>query len=125
MSGKRPFKKEKIEERILHDVNVFLRTHMRDSRLKFVSVTKVEISADYSHAKVYWDTFDSDIKVEAEIAFSKVRGKIRSMLAKTLKIRHTPELNFVYDSQFESEKAISEILDEESGRGKHTGSQTS
>ena len=36
MSGKRPFKKEKIEERILHDVNVFLRTHMRDSRLKFV-----------------------------------------------------------------------------------------
>jgi ribosome-binding factor A len=115
------FKKEKIEGRLLQDLNTFLRTHVRDSRLKFISITKVEISTDFSYAKVYWDTFDDDARDDAQVALEKIRGKFRSMLAKTLKIRHTPELKFLYDSQFESENKIKEILEEESKKGKFAG----
>ena len=52
-------KKAMFEERILNELNMILRRDMNDTRLQFVSLTHVELSNDFSMAKVYWDTFDS------------------------------------------------------------------
>lgn len=111
-------KKEVVEERVLHDINTFLRTSFRDERLRFVSITKVEISNDYSFAKVYWDTYDPNIRGDAKKALNGCSKKIRSMLSQSLKVRHTPEINFIYDSQFEDETNISKILEQEAKSGR-------
>ncbi len=74
---KSPFKKEKLQDQILTEINRILRTETSDKRLRFVSVTKVEINKDYSFAKVFWDTFDSTKRGDAKEALIKSVGRIR------------------------------------------------
>lgn len=102
--------KPKFEERIKNEINSFLRSELSDPRVVMTSVTRVELNQDYSVATVYWDTFDSARRGDAKGAIESARGRLRSLLAKTLKVRHTPELNFVYDSQFEDERNIERLL---------------
>ena len=61
-------------------------------------------------AKVYWDTFDSSKRGDAKKAIEGLAGKMRSLLAKNLDVRHTPILEFYYDSQFEDEMKITQLL---------------
>ena len=102
---------------MLMTMNQLLRTHFSDNRLQFISFTKVELSCNLSHAKVYWDTFDGKKKQEATNAIAGIHGKMRSHLANFLQIRQIPQLKFIYDSQFESEKNISDILKDEGHLG--------
>ncbi len=116
---KASFKKEKFEERIQNDINAILRFELNDQRLTFVSVTRVELSADFSQAKVYWDSFDSEHRGDIKRAIEATNKKIRSLLAARLQVRHTPELFFIYDSSFEDESHIEEILKQEKQSGRY------
>jgi len=107
---KNNFKKDKFEERLLNEINSLLRTGLADSRLQFVSVTKVEMSPDYGYAVISWDTFDAHTRGDAKKAIEKAKGKIRSELAKVLDVRHVPSLSFIYDNQFEEENKIDILL---------------
>jgi len=113
---KSPFKKEKLQDQILTEINRILRTETSDKRLRFVSITKVEINKDYSFAKVFWDTFDSTKRGDAKEALIKSVGRIRSLLAGILTLRKVPGISFEYDNRFEAEKHITDILDEEKNK---------
>jgi ribosome-binding factor A len=113
---KSPFKKEKLEDQIQEEVNRILRVETSDARLRFVSVTNVEVNKDYSVAKIFWDTFDSAKRGDAKEAITKNTGRIRSLLASTLTLRKVPLLIFVYDSQFDAEKKITDILEREKNK---------
>lgn len=107
---KNNFKKSKFEERLLNEINGLLRSGLTDARLRFVSVTKVEMSPDYGYAVVHWDTFDAHTRGDAKKAIEKARGKIRSELAKVLDVRHVPALSFIYDNQFDEENKIVQLI---------------
>ena len=117
MVKKNPFKKDKFEERLLNEINSLLRTIIRDPRLQFVSITKVELSPDYSYATCHWDTFNAGTRGDAKKAIEEARGKLRSELAKVLEVRHVPSLTFEYDNQYEEEQKIVKLMknSEESG----------
>lgn len=110
--------KAKYEEMILSEVNQILRSKLSDTRLQFVSVIKVDLSNDYSHAKLFWDTFDLEKKVDIQKAMDSSASKIRALLSKSLTVRQVPALHFHYDGQFEAQNAIEGILAEEAKSGK-------
>jgi ribosome-binding factor A len=113
MAKEKSFKKEKFQEGLVKEIILILRSEIKDSRLTFVSITKVELNKDNSLAKVYWDTFDSTKRGDVKKALGSVGSKIRGLLSSRLKVRHTPSLEFIYDSQFESEKKIDDLLKSE------------
>lgn len=121
--NKKSFKKDKYQERLLNEVNSILRTQVSDPRLQFASATKVELNQDFSVAKVFWDSFDVSKKDDISKGLNAVKGKVRSLLASSLGVRHTPEIVFVYDSQFESEQEISNLLNSEKDNGKFNPDQ--
>lgn len=108
------FSKTKYEERVRDEINLALRREFSDSRLANVSVTHVELTQDYSHAKVYWDTFNASKRGDAKEAIESTAGRMRKILASKMEVRHTPELHFIYNSQFEDELKITRLLDSES-----------
>lgn len=122
MARKQGHNKALFEEKIKNELNLTLRKSMSDPRLKFASFTRVELCDDYSMAKVYWDTFDASKRGDIKKAFEGVASKLRSVLAKELKIRHTPSIELYYDSQYDDEKKIVDLLaqagDEQSKDGK-------
>ena len=118
-----PFKKVKLEEKIKDDLNALLRFKTSDTRLQFVSISRVELSTDYEVAKVYWDTFDASKRGDAKKAIEGLDGKMRSTLGKSLKMKKTPDVEILYDSQYEDEHKIERILAEEAGHGRGVGEE--
>ena len=116
MARKVTFNKIKFEERLLQQINTLLRREFKDPRLVNVTVTGVELSKDYSYAKIQWDTFDKTKRGDAKTALEGISGKLRSKLAATMEVRHTPQLKFEYNAQFEAEFHISQILKKEANR---------
>lgn len=111
-------KKAKFEDRILNELNLILRKDLNDTRLQFASLTKVDLSNDYSVATVYWDTFNSEKRDDIKVALESCESKLRSSLSQVIKVRHTPEIKLVYDNQFESEQYITDLLGSEIKSGK-------
>lgn len=108
------FSKLKYEEKVRDFINTALRREFADPRLMNVSVTKVELTQDYSHAKVYWDTFDVKKRGDAKEAIEATAGRMRKFLADKMEVRHTPEIHYVYDSQYEDESKITQLLNDSS-----------
>ena len=105
--------KVKFQERILNESNSILRTDVSNPHLQFVSFTKAELNDDFSVCKLGWDTFDKNKRGDIKDAIEGIQGLLRSKLAKILKVRHVPEIKFFYDSQFEDELHITNLLEEE------------
>ncbi|MBF0360369.1 MAG: 30S ribosome-binding factor RbfA [Oligoflexia bacterium] len=116
MNKENKFKKAKFEEEIKELISSFIRKNISDTRLSFVSITKVELNGDYSVATVYWDTFNTTTRGDSKKAIEGITGKVRHHLSTVLKVRQTPIINFIYDAQYESEQKITRILEEENKR---------
>jgi ribosome-binding factor A len=104
------FSKMKYEERVRDEINLALRREFADPRLMNVSVTHVELTQDYSHAKVYWDTFNAQTRGDAKEAIESTAGRIRKLLSTKMEVRHIPEIHFIYNSQFEDSSKIEKLL---------------
>ena len=102
--------KDVFQDKIRNEISVMLRREIADPRLTMISITRVELNQDYSVAKVFWDTFDAAKRGDAKKAIDGLTGRMRSLLAKNLDVRHTPILEFFYDSQFEDELKITQLL---------------
>jgi len=107
---KKTFTKTKLEERIMNEINFSLRSVVNDPSLQFVSITKVILNGDFSQAVCSWDTFDNSKRGDAKKAILKVASRLRGIISQKLELRHTPQLSFIYDDQFECEKNITELL---------------
>lgn len=104
------FSKLKYEEKVRDVINLALRREFTDPRLMNVSVTHVELTQDYSHAKVYWDTFNTATRGDAKAAIEATAGRMRRLLAEKMEVRHTPEIKYIYNSQFEDANKIDKLL---------------
>jgi ribosome-binding factor A len=106
--------KELFQDKIRNEISNILRREISDPRLNMISITRVELTPDYSQAKVYWDTFDASKRGDVKKAIEGVSSKMRTLLANNLQVRHTPVLFFYYDSQFEDELKITQLLNKSS-----------
>ncbi|HOB11783.1 MAG TPA: 30S ribosome-binding factor RbfA [Syntrophomonadaceae bacterium] len=92
-----------------------LQEEIKDPRLDFstVSVSRVEVSNDLSHARVYISIMgDEQKQQETMAALQKARGFIRSGVAAEVQIRHAPEIDFRLDRSIEHGIRMSSLLDE-------------
>ena len=110
MARKQGHNKVVYQDKIRDTINVALRQTLKDPRLMIVSVTRVELNNDYSVAKVYWDTYDTAKRGDTKKAVDGIASKIRAVLAKELEVRHTPKLEFFFDSKLEDEQKIADLL---------------
>jgi ribosome-binding factor A len=98
------------QDRMKNAINSILRREISDPRLSLCTITRVDLNPDYSVAEVYWDTFDASKRGDIKEAIEGLTGKMRTLLAKKLEVRHTPVITFIYDSQFEDEMNITKLL---------------
>jgi ribosome-binding factor A len=84
--------------------------HSKDPRFSFVSISSVEISRDYSHAKIFVTTLNDKEVKETIAALNKAAGFFRHELATTLNLRTTPKLHFHFDNTLRQGQRILELL---------------
>lgn len=77
-----------------------------------ISITKVKITSDLKYAKVYVSLLNSKNEEKTIEALKSSAGFIRSLIAKRINLRITPELVFEKDDSMEYGMKIEEILKE-------------
>ena len=90
---------------------------VRDPRVKNITVTRVETSADLQHAKVYVSVMGSE--KEGKLALNGLQnaaGFVQSRLAKRLTTRFIPQILFILDDGIKKSIEIARILHEENAR---------
>ena len=102
---------ERLNNLFLAELSNIIFKEIKNPLIKTVTLTAVEITNDLSFAKVYFTCMNEDKdKVLAEL--DEAKGFLRTKLANTIDIRHTPELVFEFDNSIEYGMNIEKIIEE-------------
>lgn len=99
-------------QRILSSI---IQQSLKDPRIEGnrISITRVDLSRDYSHARVNLSILgDDEQQQQCFKALRQAAGHIRAQLAAALELRRAPELEFRLDKSIEHGIYISHLLDE-------------
>lgn len=107
---------ERVAEAIKEEVAQILQRELKDPRVGFVTVTRVKVSPDLSHATVYFSLLGQGAAREkTEAGLKSAQGYIRRLLGDRLRLRVTPELDFKIDASVEESIRISKLLEDQKG----------
>jgi ribosome-binding factor A len=88
---------------------LLLKQETKDPRLKQVVITDVIVSRDLTSAKIFFSVDEDSINIVTPL-LNKASGFFRSSLSKTLDLRHTPTLSFIYDTAPNTGARIDDLL---------------
>ena len=108
---------ERLAEEIREQVAQMIASDLKDPRLGFVTVTRVELAHDLGHARIHVGVLGSEAEREKSLsALRQASGFVRRELGKRLRIRHTPEIDFRYDKGLDATDRVARLLEEERRR---------
>ena len=97
--------KQEISQMLLHGI--------KDYRvgISMVSVTDVDVSGDLQHAKVFVSIYGSDqVRSETMAGLRSATGYVRGELGHRMRLRSTPEVQFIEDRSLERGTEILSLL---------------
>jgi ribosome-binding factor A len=106
----------RVAEQIQRELAELIRLELKDPRVGMVTLTDVEVTADYAHAKVFFTTLGTSDQIAAASAgLNHAAGFLRHELGQRIKLRGIPQLHFVYDESVERGVRLSRLIDEAVG----------
>jgi len=107
----------RVADQIQRELATLIQNEIGDPRLRLVTLTGVEVTRDYSHAKVFFSVLGEAENVQsAKEGLEHANGFLRSQLARKIKLRVTPQLHFLYDESIERGVRLSKLIDEAVGK---------
>ena len=104
----------RVNEAVREVVSARIAEGLRDPRIGFVTVTSVDTSPDLRQARVYVSVLGDPEERDATMAgLESAHGVLQQAVARELRMKHTPTLQFVFDESIQTGMRISELLDDE------------
>jgi ribosome-binding factor A len=86
---------------------------LKDPRLGFVTVTRVNVSPDLQHARVYVGILGSEAdRTQGLQSLKRAAGFVRREVGHRIRLRHVPEIQFLYDQGLDASDRIAQLLEE-------------
>lgn len=101
---------QRLGDQIQRELGDLLR-ELRDPRVAMITITAVDVSPDFSHAKVLFTVFEKEKLPDTLAGLKRSAGYLRSQLARRLKLYTTPGLRFEYDESVERGDRLSRLID--------------
>ena len=106
-------RKDRVSEQIRRELAELIRTELKDPRVGMISITDVEVTADYAHAKIFFSSLAGSENLTAVMTgLEKASGFLRRELGKRISIHTTPHLHFVFDHSLERGADLSKLIQE-------------
>jgi len=107
MPSRRP---ERVRGLLLEAVAEVLLREVKDPRVSGVTLTGVTISLDLKLAKIFFTTLRAEEQTPALAGLQSATAYIKRQVAGRLRLRHTPDLRFLYDSTLEKANRLESLL---------------
>jgi len=103
----------RVDEAIRQVLGDAVSGDLKDPRVGFVTVTDVRTSADLRHARVYVSVLGDTEQREASLdGLRSAHGFLQSCLARELRLKRTPTLEFSYDDTTDRAMRVDALIDE-------------
>lgn len=106
-----PGRNTRLADQIQKDLAGLIQRELEVSRVGLITLTGVDLSADYAHAKVYFSVLGAEPEAACATLNEKA-GWLHSLLFKLLHIHTVPTLRFVHDDQLARGLELSLLIDE-------------
>ncbi|BDU76650.1 30S ribosome-binding factor RbfA [Mesoterricola sediminis] len=112
---------QQLEDQLQFMISTLIQRELRDPDLGFLTLTAVRLTGDRSIARVYYTVLGDEAQTDrTRKALGRAAGFLRTHLAKSLKMRRVPELQFFPDATLEEgnkiEALFARIHEEEASR---------
>lgn len=110
-------RRRRVAETVRREVAGILRFQFSDPRLARATVTRAEVSGDLSVARVHVSVLGTGAEQKETLeVLERVRGRVRSLLGRRVRLRQTPEVRFVFDSSVEFSIRLERLIERERER---------
>mgnify|MGYP002779939496 CR=1 FL=1 len=103
---------DRVSAQLRRELGAIVHAMVREHALPSVSVSDVEVTRDLAHAKVFFTALQQERAKEALTGLKALVPEIRRALSLAVRMRHTPELHFVYDDSVDRGERIDTLLRE-------------
>src|SRR5437660_8287020 len=108
--GSRP---ERVADQIRAEVSTMIARDLQDPGIGFMTITRVQVSPDLQHARVYYTTLgDPAARKNTGKALDRALSFMRRQIGQRLRLRRTPELEFVFDESIAHQDRVEQLLQE-------------
>jgi ribosome-binding factor A len=106
----------RVDEAVRQVIGDAVAQDLKDPRIGFVTVTDVKTSTDLRHARVFVSILGDRKTREASIAgLESAHGFLQRRVASEVRLKHTPELEFVLDEMTEQAFRMERLIERELG----------
>ncbi|MFC0336756.1 ribosome-binding factor A [Kushneria avicenniae] len=105
---------DRVGEQLAHELAQLIQREIKDPRLGMVTVTSADVSRDLSYADVHVTLMgenDPERIRENLGVLKRASGFLRSRVARTMKLRHVPELRFHFDESVTRGHELSSLIE--------------
>ncbi len=93
---------DRVQVELKKEISRILQEDLKDPRIGFVTVTRIELTGDLRYAKIYYSILgDGANKEESSRGIESASGYIRKLVGDRLKLKYVPELSFILDNSVE------------------------
>lgn len=104
---------DKVSEVLRREIGNIIHSELKDPRLGFITVTRVELTPDLRYAKVFFSVLGKEEEYKkTKEALDSALGFIRRLIAQRIRLRLVPEISFKEDRSVEYSIRIQEALNE-------------
>ncbi len=92
---------DRLADQLRSEIARILREEATDPRIRLVTLTRVDVAPDLSHALVFWSALDlagGDCADDIQQGLDSAASFVRRNLARVLSLRRVPALRFRFDS---------------------------
>src|ERR1700687_4551593 len=108
--GSRP---ERVADQVRAEVSSMIARDLHDPGIGFITITKVEVSPDLQHARVYYTSLgDPAARKNTGRALERASPFMRRQIGQRLRLRRAPELEFFFDGSIEHQDRVERLLQE-------------
>ena len=108
--GSRP---DRVADQIRGELGDLLAREVHDPGLGFVTITRVQVSADLQPARVFYTALgDERARRNSERALHRAAPFLRRQIGSRLRLKRVPELQFLYDESIAGQDRIEQLLNE-------------
>ena len=105
----------KVSSLLKKEITLILQNDLEDNLIRnhFVNISKVDLSGDLQHCKIYiTSTAKETIRKEIVANLNTVKSSIRHNLGKRIEMRRVPEIVFKDDIVLDKGLSVLKLLDE-------------
>ncbi len=122
LAGKRAVK---VGDQIMKEISLLVIEHVKDPRVRGVTITGINLSNDLKRARVFFSLIgDKEDVLKAKKGLDSAKGFIKREIGRNMSLRYVPEIIFVHDPSLESGSHMETLFEKIKSDGSRSSSET-